>query len=53
MARCAVIELGDKFGEGGVQRRQRQEAPIAQLGDDEARRHLDGELAADRPALIR
>ena len=42
MPRHAVIELRDQLGDGGVQRRQREEAPIAQLGDDEARRHLDG-----------
>ena len=42
MPRHAVIELRDQFGDGGVQRRQREEAPIAQLRDDEARRHLNG-----------
>jgi hypothetical protein len=44
MPRRALIELRDQFGDGGVQRRQREEAPIAQLRDDEARRHLDGDF---------
>jgi hypothetical protein len=41
MARYTGIELRDQLGDGDVQRRQREEAPIAQLRDDEARRHLD------------
>ena len=42
MPRHALIELCDQLGDGGVQLRQREEAPIAELRDDEARRHLNG-----------
>ena len=38
----AVIELRDQLGDGDVQLHQREETPIAQLRDDEARRHLNG-----------
>ena len=40
MPRHAIVELRDQFGDGGVQLGEREEAPIAQLGDDPAGRHL-------------
>ena len=44
MPRHAVVERRDQLTDGGVQLGEREEAPIAQLGDDPARRHLHGDL---------
>ena len=40
MTRHTVIDLCDKFGDGRVQCSEREELSVAQLGDDEASRHL-------------
>ena len=40
MPRHAVVELRDQFPDGGVELGQREEAPIAQLGDDPTSRNL-------------
>ena len=44
VTRDAVIELRDQLGDGRVQRREREELSVAQLGDDKASRDLDSNL---------
>jgi hypothetical protein len=40
MPRHAVVELRHQLADGSVNLVEREEAPIAQFGDDPARRHL-------------
>ena len=44
MARHAIVDLRHQLGDGRVQCREREELPVAQLGDDEAGRHLHRHL---------
>ena len=41
MPRHAVIDLRDQLDDGHIQCREREELPVAQLGDDKASRDLD------------
>ena len=44
MPRHTVVERRHQLGDGGVQLAEREEAAIAQFGDDPARRHLHGDF---------